>query len=121
MNIKQQIHSDTLKRPSHLDTDLELPFSEAFMRENNFSAWRCLADGTVLAVGPMLFDNGRLFVDVDIAGYADCFCYDSLEKATESLFAFNPATDKEPSLWKRHPATGRRRPNGDAAQEFVAR
>lgn len=98
----------------------EMPFTDAQMRECGYTAWRCLPDGTVLSIGPMLFGNGRLYVDVSPTGYADCYCYDSLMLATECMIAFDPGRDAEPGGWKRHPFTGRRRPNGDATQEYVA-
>lgn len=91
------------------------------MRSYGYVAWRVLDDGRILAVGPMLFGNGRLFVDVHADGYEDCYCYDGLARAIASMADFDPATEAEPSGWKRHPMTGRRRPGGDASQEYVAR
>lgn len=90
------------------------------MRSWGYVAWRCLQDGTVLAVAPMLFGNGRLYVDVYNDGWIDCFCYDSIDLAANALRKYDPAVDREPKGWKRHPATGRRRPDGDATREYVA-
>lgn len=80
---------------------------------------RELPDGTILAVGPMAFGNGRLYVEITRYGYEDCYCYDSLEQATQSMHNFNPDTDIEPQGWKRHPTSGRRRLNGDPTTEYV--
>jgi hypothetical protein len=95
--------------------------SEDELRANNYTEWRFFPDGLVVAVGPMSLSNGRLYVDVHRTGYEDCYCYDSLELATAALHAFNPETDKEPTGWKRHPYTGRRRPGGDPLLEYIAR
>lgn len=95
-----------------------MPFEDAQMRQWGYVAWRCLDDGTVLAVGPMLFGNGRLYVDVHAQGHADCYCYDELEGAIKALQALKPYFE-EPTGWKRHPATGRRRPHGDPSKEYV--
>ena len=66
------------------------------MKEMGYSNCRQLEDGTILAVGPMTYGNGRLFIDVSNSGYENCFCYDSLELAQKSMDEFNPLTDKEP-------------------------
>lgn len=99
---------------------VEMPFDDAQMSAWGYLSWRCLEDGTVLAVGAMLFGNGRLYMDVHAQGYVDCYCYDSVEKANVHMLMFDPASDQEPCGWKRHPATGRRRPEGDPAREYVA-
>lgn len=51
--------------------------------------------------------------------YTDRWCYTTVEKAALAGHAWDPAVDKEPSGWHRHPASGRRRPDGDPAQEHV--
>ena len=94
-------------------------FTDEQMLEMGYTKSRQLKDGTILAVGPMAFGNGRLFVDINSSGYADCYCYDSLELAEKSMNEFNPETDKEPTYWKRHPFTGRRREKGDPDNEYV--
>jgi len=100
---------------------MTIPFTDNQMKEMGYTNWRELPDGTILAVGPMLHGNGRLFVDIDSCGYADCYCYDSLDIAEKSMLEFNPEKDKEPEGWKRHPTTGRRREKGDPATEKVWR
>lgn len=100
--------------------DLAL-MSDADIQSLGYSHWRRLPDGGLMAVCSMMFGNGRLFLEVSHHGYEDCFCYDSLEEAVDAMLAFEPERDEEPTGWKRHPYSGRRRPDGDAAQEFVAR
>ncbi len=123
-DLRAQVMGRYDKRQKSLRAELgptpTMPFTDAQMREWGFTAWRILPDGSVLAVGPISFGNGRLYVDVSRTGYADCYCYDSLALAEEYMLAFDPARDAEPTGWKRHPVTGRRRPNGDASAEYVA-
>jgi hypothetical protein len=99
--------------------DENVPYSEADMRSWGFEYWRCLPDGTVIAVGPMSFSNGRLFWDINEAGYDDFYCYDSVDHARDSMMAFDPAVDAEPFGWHRHYRSGRRRPDGDPTREFI--
>ncbi len=96
-------------------------FTDKELKDMGYTSQRVLDDGTILAVGPMIPPNGRLFVDINSSGYEDCYCYDSLDLAYQSMMAFNPSVDKEPQGWKRHPFSGRRRPNGDASKEYIAR
>lgn len=101
-------------------TKKDMPFSERDMAAWGYQAWRCLDDGTVLAVGPMGFGNGRLYWDVHQDGYTDFYCYDGLAAAEQSMLAFDPKAEHEPTGWKRHGSSGRRRPGGDPAQEYVS-
>jgi hypothetical protein len=41
------------------------------------------------------------------------------KRALEALDAWDPATEPDPSGWHRDPHTGRRRPGGDPAAEYV--
>ena len=103
------------------DTSGLPPMSEHELEELGYTQWRQLPDGTLLAVAPMMFGNGRLFVDVSHHGHDDCFCYDSMAGAVQAMLEFDPERDDEPGGWKRHPYSGRRRPDGDPVQEFIAR
>jgi hypothetical protein len=100
---------------------MDMPFTDQQFKDMGYTSWRQLPDGTILAVGEMAFNNGRLFVDINSYGYEDCYCYDSLELAKKSMDEYNPEVDKEPEGWKRHPYSGRRRTNGDPATEYVNR
>lgn len=94
-------------------------YTDKQLKEMGYTNWRELPDGIILAVGPMAFGNGRLFVDINDYGYEDCYCYDSLELAEKSMQDYNPDTDKEPGYWKRHPFSGRRRVNGVPTTEYI--
>lgn len=96
-------------------------FTETELKEMGYTSWRELEDGTILAVGPMLFGNGRLFIDISYSGYEDCYCYDTLEGAHQSMMNYVPEKDKEPEGWKRHPLSGRRRVQGDKSTEWIAK
>lgn len=49
----------------------------------------------------------------------DRWCYHSIAAALAAAEAWDPEKDPEPSGWHRHPATGRRRPDGRAEAEYV--
>lgn len=53
--------------------------------------------------------------------YDDCWCYETIGEAFLAAVAWNPDAELEPSGWVKHPRSGRRRPGGDAAQEYVWR
>lgn len=53
-------------------------------------------------------------------GHGERWCYDTIGQARAALEAWNGEHDTEPQGWHRHPATGRRRPDGDAAREYTA-
>lgn len=55
-------------------------------------------------------------------GYGDRWCYQTYEKARDALDQWaRRGGEGEPEGWHRHPATGRRRPNGDAKLEHIRR
>ena len=45
--------------------------------------------------------------------------YQREEDAIIAMQTWNPDVEAEPSGWFRHPDTGRRRTNGDPAQEYI--
>lgn len=98
---------------------MTISYTDTQMQDMGYTQWRELPDGTILAVGPMALGNGRLFVDINSYGYEDCYCYDSLELATQSMIDYDPEKDVEPQGWKRHPFSGRRREGGDETREYV--
>lgn len=81
-------------------------------------AHRVLDDGRVVVVYQMLFDNGRLCVGLIGEPYFDdLWCFDTVALALTALGIWDGTG--EPTGWKRHPRTGRRRPGGDPALEYV--
>lgn len=80
-----------------------------------------LRDGRRLEVQPLLF--GRAVLDLVGADgeIIDSWEFDEPAAALVEAELFNPLDEPEPHGWTRHPGTGRRRPGGDAAGEFVRR
>lgn len=79
-----------------------------------------LPDGQALAVVPMLFGKARLCLGPeDLQTYDRGWCYDDPQVAVSELNRWDPAKEHEPNGWMREPATGRRRPGGDPAKEYV--
>lgn len=72
-----------------------------------------------VAVIPFLFTTavicGRT---ADRAGYEDRWCYEDLGSAVAAFEAWDGTG--EPGGWHRHPNSGRRRPKGDPAAEYLA-
>jgi hypothetical protein len=84
--------------------------------KDQYHAIRVLPDGRVIGVKRLLF-HWTLHVDVNWYGYADNYCYETLEQAMAGYGQWTGSG--EPTGWHRHVKTGRRRPNGDPAQEYV--
>lgn len=83
---------------------------------------RDLQDGTYVMARPLLFHWMLIRGDFEnLIGYFDRWCYSSETAALRALAEFpeTPAAEYEPSGWHRHPATGRRRPEGDLIGQFV--
>lgn len=78
-------------------------------------------DGRVVDLVPLLFGAAKLAVtrpqDEGDGTYDDVWQYQSIAHALEALLEWDGTG--EPTGWHRHPATGRRRPGGDPAKEFV--
>ncbi len=99
--------------------ELAYDFSDAQLETMGYVAWRQV-DSVWLGVAPMTFGKGRLCFDLNPGGYDDGWCYASLSGAIAAMLQWDLAVAAEPDGWFRHPFTGRRRPNGDAAQEYVS-
>lgn len=89
--------------------------------ENGLSAYlyaRDLGDGRGVWVMPMIGPNARLVVgDVDGGLLDAAYCYDSGVLAVTAAMVWDGSG--EPEGWKRHVNSGRRRPGGDPALEYV--
>jgi hypothetical protein len=103
-----------------LDMLRETVLDEAYFLEQGYVAVRQVGDEW-LGVLPMTFGKGRLCSGLSFCGHEDLWCYESLPEALAAMHAWNPENEEEPTGWFRHPITGRRRPNGDSLQEYVAR
>lgn len=79
-----------------------------------------IGDGRELTVCPMTFGKARLCIGpVDSPGYDDGWCYEDVPKAVLAAMVWDGDGDDPPFGWHRHIKTGRRRPNGDPALEYV--
>lgn len=82
---------------------------------------RELDGGVLIVVYPMAFGNGRVCLGTleDRSGFDDAWCYATCEQAIEAAAIWDGAGDP-PVGWHRHIRSGRRRPNGDPAKEYIA-
>jgi hypothetical protein len=79
-------------------------------------------DGRAVWVKPMMFTCAIIIgAPDDVMVYDDRWCYERADAAIAAARAWlagePPAA--EPYGWHRHPSTGRRRPEGDPAREYV--
>lgn len=97
-----------------------MTFEDFLIRECGYLHVRRLPDGKrFAAIMPLMFTYAIVTVrDGDFNSTADRWCYHNLHDACTALDAWDGTG--EPTGWHRHPATGRRRPNGDATQEYIA-
>lgn len=76
-----------------------------------------------VGVIPLMFTGGLIILPkkrTSLTWYLDRWCYHSVEQAIEAARAWDGIwPDSEPAGWHRHPATGRRRKDGDPSQEEV--
>jgi hypothetical protein len=83
-------------------------------------AQRLLPEGRgEVCVYPLLFGAARLTFgrDPECGGYDDCWDYPYPDAAIEAMECWDG--QGEPEGWIRHPASGRRRPNGEPDTEYV--
>lgn len=81
---------------------------------------RVLEDGRAIDLWPQLF-NWKLTISASLedGGWIDAWEYPTLASAVQAYAEWTPLTEPEPSGWYRNPPTGRRRPDGDPAKEYV--
>lgn len=78
-----------------------------------------LGDGRYAAAKPLLFHWTLVIGQIgDRFCYDDRYCYATADQAIRALTEWDG--NGEPTDWHRHPHTGRRRPDGDAAREYIA-
>lgn len=79
---------------------------------------RELGDGRAVYLLDMLFGNLRLGIgELGAPGLDDVWCFQADQSDAAWRAALGWDGEGEPEGWYRHPGTGRRRPNGDAARE----
>lgn len=84
---------------------------------------RTLPDGRVVILYPLTFGAARLTISAPESlamGFVDDeWSYESAAAALAAMHAWDGTG--EPANWSRHPRSGRRRPGGDPAKEYVWR
>ncbi len=83
---------------------------------------RVLPDGRGLCLMPMIHGGVRLGIGRGVVEFDDVWCYPKdqagcLDAGWRAALGWNG--EGEPEGWYRHPQSGRRRPGGDPAKEFV--
>jgi hypothetical protein len=86
---------------------------------SGYSDYRVFASGRDACIGRFAF-TVAILADMTPDGYSDRWCYPTIEQARSALEAWSGEHDTEPQGWHRHPTSGRRRPDGDAAREYIA-
>jgi hypothetical protein len=90
-----------------------------FADRNMVLAPKLLPDGRVAFIMRLIYTAAVCVGPLaDDGGYDDRWCYHSAAAAHAALAAWDGTG--EPQGWHRHPFSGRRRPDGDAAKEYVA-
>lgn len=81
---------------------------------------RDLGDGRAIWLIPQLFGSLMLCIGAtESEVYDDQWQYQNQAEALRAFVSWQPNREPEPPGWYRHPASGRRRPGGDPAQEHV--
>ena len=90
---------------------------------NGYSHCKILLTGQIACIHKLLFTHAVLLLDKEswMDFYIDRWCYSNERDAVDALNAWDGINTKEPQGWHRHPNTGRRRPDGDASQEYINR
>jgi hypothetical protein len=90
-----------------------------FLIQEGYRDIRFINDGREwLAINPYIFTHAIIKGTTGhINTFDDRWCYDNYEAAKRALDAWDGIG--EPNGWKRHPGSGRRRPDGNATKEYI--
>lgn len=91
--------------------------SATFIKPSWARVAKQLPDGRLVAVVHMIYTWRLTVGPADAYGYDDGWCYPTEEDAIVALVLWDGMG--EPTGWHRHPRSGRRRPEGDPAREYV--
>jgi hypothetical protein len=81
---------------------------------------RLLPDGRAVWIQRKMFTHAITVGRADNGGTFDThWCYESEAQALAALEKWNPFEQEEPEGWFRHVDTGRRRPGGDPAKQYI--
>lgn len=76
----------------------------------------------LIGVLPLYAGRARLGIGpVGSDGFDDVWDFPNRARAIAVAHVWNPDEDPEPPGWHRHPGSGRRRPDGDPAREYILR
>lgn len=78
-------------------------------------------DGRRVWILPFAFTYAIIIGPPDAWEYDDRWCYATADLALVCAGVWQADPGTEPTGWHRHPDTGRRRPDGDPANEYVMR
>lgn len=78
-------------------------------------------DGRRVWIIRFAFTSAIVIGPPDAWEYDDRWCYATADLALSCAYAWSATPGTEPTGWHRHPDTGRRRPGGDPAIEYVMR
>lgn len=84
-------------------------------------ASRLFADGTLIGIEPQLHTN-RICIaykGTEPRCWDDIWCYEKDIDVIAVIREWKYPEVAEPEGWHRNPTTGRRRPNGDASEEYI--
>jgi len=94
--------------------------AQAICTVNGYTDYRQFASGRDACITRLGF-NYAILANLTASGYGDRWCFQTYVAAWHALEAWNGTDETEPQGWHRHPASGRRRPDGDASKEYVYR
>ena len=78
-----------------------------------------LRNGRTAHITEMIFNHRINLMSVNGHFWDDAWCYDDLSSAVKGLITWNTDTMSEPTGWKKHPATGRYRPDSNPELECI--
>ena len=115
------MNSPSPKPLPELASPEELAWLAALAERNNYLAPWPMGNGKWVAVSRFMFTHGILTGQMfDDWGYDDRWCFDHFGLALHSLAEWQSRNfEGEPIGWHRHPDSGRRRPDGDPAKEYI--
>lgn len=82
---------------------------------------RHLPDGRYISIYPLLGNNWQLTISAagNFIEHYDTWTYDNLESVIDQAKTWSGDNGTEPTGWIRHPHSGRRRPDGNPAKEYL--
>lgn len=102
------------------DLMADLLFLQRLCLENGYRAAKPLParPGFYACICDFIYTTAILYGELgDAFGYRDRWCFHDLRTAVAAYAAWDG--EGEPQGWHRHPDSGRRRPDGDAAREYL--